>query len=80
MSLSAGLKQSPSESGSYEYANGEQYGSNNVEAERTTVLENQQYGAHFKESNNAAAAVAYNAFGFLQSSAGPNATSNHEEY
>ncbi|CRG91539.1 hypothetical protein PISL3812_08589 [Talaromyces islandicus] len=75
MSMSASLKESPSESGSYEYANGDQYVSN-VEADDSNMLENQQYG-HFKRSNNAAAV--YDAFGFLQSSAAPNVSSNHEE-
>lgn len=85
MSMNAGLKErSPSESGSYEYANAEQQyehaeadnGSSSVMLEQQQH-HHQQYG-HFKQSNNAA--VAYNAFGFLQTSAGPNVASNHEEY
>jgi hypothetical protein len=68
-SRSAGLKESPSESGSYEYPNGEQhYGNGETHNSSTsTMLGNQQEYGHFKQSNDDPA-VAYNdAFeGFLQ--------------
>ncbi|QKX55019.1 uncharacterized protein TRUGW13939_02110 [Talaromyces rugulosus] len=68
-SMSAGLKESPSESGSYEYVNGEQhYG--NVEADNSStsaILGNQQEYDHFKKSNDDPAVTYNDAFeGFLQ--------------
>lgn len=90
----AGLKESPRESGSYEYeyANREQQKQySNVESDNsstststsTIILGNQQQygGHHFEQSNNNNPAVEYNYVfeGFLQqASAGPNESSNHE--